>query len=127
MASGKPKKPGLLGGIPFGSVFDFIDGAGSFLLNYLSRRYEVDRKVEELKADARQQVEKLRKDAIEAGYALKKAFFRAVVEAVFLTTGLLALIIGVIMVLSDVVPLKWVLLGYGVIVTAFIAFQLKTK
>jgi len=122
--AGKPS--GLLGAVPFGSILDIVDSAGAMVLRYLSAHYRVDERVENLKEDAKKKVEEIRREAIETGYAIKKAIFRTIVEGVLLTTGLLALIIGLMLVVSDVVPIKWVLLGYGLIVTTFIVFQLKT-
>ena len=121
------KSSGIFGGgIPFGSIMDVVDAFGSMVVKYMAHRYEVEERVEKIKEDTRHKVEELRQEAIETGYALKKALFRTIVESIFLTTGLLALIIGVILALSDIVLLKWVLLGYGIVVTAFIIFQLKT-
>lgn len=122
---GKPS--GILGGIPLGSALDVVDSVGGVLFKLFLRRYQVEEKIEQAQEDARQKAQEIKAEAIKTGYAVKKAFFRAIVEAIFLTTGLLALIIGVMMVLSDVVPLKFILVGYGIIVTAAIIFILKTQ
>jgi hypothetical protein len=121
------KSGGLLSGIPLGAAMDVVDGVGGFLFRLFMDRYRVEERIEQVKEDARTKAEELKAEAIKTGYAVKKAFFRAVVEAVLLTTGMLALIVGIIMVVSDVVPLKFVLLGYGVLVTAYIALKLKTQ
>ncbi|MFH1055474.1 MAG: hypothetical protein V1744_05210 [Candidatus Altiarchaeota archaeon] len=124
----KEEKPkGLLRGVPFGSALDVVDSVGSFLIKFMAQRYEVEKRVQHFKEDAKEKVEELKEEAIKTGYAVKKAFFRAIVEAILLTTGLLALIFGTILVISDLVPMKWVLLGYGVIITAFIVFKMKTE
>ena len=125
---GKPQKSsGFLSGIPFGSALDVVDAVGSTVFKILLNRYQVEERIEQVKEDARQKAEELKEEAIKTGYALKKAFFRAIVEALFLVTGILALLIGGIMILSDIVPLKYILVAYGLIVTATIVFILKTQ
>jgi hypothetical protein len=121
------KAPGILGSIPLGTALDAFDGVGSFLYKLFLRRYRVEERIEDAKEEAKEKVTELKEEAIKTGYAVKKAFFRAIVEAILLTTGIVALIAGTIMAVADLVPLKFVLLGYGVIMTAVIVFQLKTK
>jgi hypothetical protein len=128
-SSGKSQenKGGFLSGVPLGAAMDVVDGIGGFLLRLLKDRYRVDERIDQVKEDARAKAIEIKEEAIRTGYAVKKAFFRAVVEAVLLTTGMLALIVGLIMIVSDTVPLKFVLLGYGVLVCSFIALKLKTQ
>jgi hypothetical protein len=121
------KKKGLLSSVPLGSALDVVDGVGGFLFKLLLQRYQVEEKIGKLKEDAREKAEELKEEAIRTGYALKKAFFRAVVEAVLLVTGMLALIIGAIWAIQKVIPIEYVLLGYGIIVTTAIVFSLKTN
>jgi len=121
------KRGGLLGGIPFGSALDVLDGVGSFLFKFFLQRYQVETKIERFKDDATKRVEEIKGGAVRTAYAVKKAFFRAVVEAVFLTTGLLAFILGCILIVSDLVPLKYVLVVYGAVTIAVIAIILKTQ
>ncbi len=118
---------GILGGTPLGSVLDVVDGVGAFLFKLFMDRYEVEERIEEVKSDAAKKAQEIKAEAVKTGYAVKKAFFRAIVEAIFLTTGLLALIGGAVLVVSDAVPLKYVLLGYGIAVTAVVALKLKTQ
>jgi len=117
----------ILGNIPLSSALDALDGVGSFLFKLFLSRYQVEEKIDQLKTDAREKIHEIREEAVKTGYAVKKAFFRAIVEAVFLTTGLLAMIIGGILIVSEVVPLKYVLIGYGLLVTAAVVFALKTR
>jgi len=121
------RQPGILGGAPLGSVLDVVDGVGAFLFKMFLDRYEVEERIKEVKSDAARKAQEIKEEAVKTGYAVKKAFFRAIVEAVFLTTGLLALIAGGVLVVSDVVPLKYVLLGYGIAITAIVAVRLKTQ
>ena len=53
--------------------------------------------------------------------------FRSIVEAVLLITGILALVAGVLILLSRIVPIEYVLIGYGLIILLIITFQLKTR
>jgi hypothetical protein len=127
------KPPGILGGIPLGSALDVFDGIGSFLFKTFLRRYEVEEKIEQVKADAKAKAQELRQEAIKTGYEVKKAFFRAIVEAMLLATGLLALILGLIQLLQNYVKDRLgldpavVLVAYGVLILAYIAFKMKTK
>ena len=118
---------GLLSSIPLGGALDVVDSVGEMMFKFFLRRYQVEEKIENVKEEAKKKAEELKAEAIRTGYAVKKAFFRAIVEAIFLTTGLLALIIGLMLVVSDIIPLKYVLVGYGLIVTAAIVFILKTQ
>jgi hypothetical protein len=117
---------GILGGVPLGSVMDVFDGISSFLFSVFKQRYRVDERIEQIKEDAQRKVEEIREEAIRTGYAIKKAFFSAIVEAIFLSTGLLALVIGTIMVVSDYVPMKYVLVGYGALVVIIILIRFRS-
>jgi uncharacterized membrane protein YbhN (UPF0104 family) len=131
MAAKKGKREqeggGLLSGIPLGSALEVAEGVGAVLVKLAAQRYEVDKKVEKIRHDTEKRVEELRDEAVRTGYELKKALLRTVVEGIFLTTGLLALILGAILVVADTVPLKYVLLAYGLAITALIVFTLKTQ
>jgi preprotein translocase subunit SecE len=128
MASKKGSKKGAGGfGIPLGSTLDLIDGVGAVLLNYFSKRYEVEKKMGELREDAKEGMEELKKEAIKTSYAAKKALLRSVVEVMLLTTALFSLIVGAILVLSETIPLKYVLLAYGIVMTSYLFFSVKTQ
>jgi len=121
------KQPGLLGSIPFGLAMDVADSLGGALFKLFLQRYQVEEKIEQVKEDARQKAEEIKAEAIRTGYALKKVVFRTIVEAILLTTALLSLIIGAMLIVSDVIPLKYVLFVYGVVMLAIIAIILKTQ
>lgn len=121
----KKKKDNPLTGVPLGSAIDVAEGVGSLLMKYLAQRYEVEQKVEELKEGAEEKVEELRDEAVKTGYAVKKAFFRSIVEAIILATGILSLIYGLVKIIGRVIELEYVLLLYGVLSLAFLAIQLK--
>jgi len=122
----KPKKEGIqLGSVPLGSALDVFDGAGSIILKLLSSRYQVEKKVDDLKKETDKKVEEFKDDAVKTGYAVKKAFLRTVVEAIMLTTGILSLVVGLILLIKNLAPLEYVLLGYGFLVTIFVALTVK--
>jgi hypothetical protein len=114
-------------GIPLGGALEVVEGAAGILGKYLAQRYEVEKRVEEIREETSEKVEEIKEEAIRTGYEVKKAFFRTVVEAILLTTGMLSLIAGLILVVRDIIPLKYVLVGYGFVITLVVLFQLKTS
>jgi len=121
----KRKKASPLGGVPLGGALDVAEGVGGLLVDYLSRKYRVEETVENIREDAEEKVEEIRTEAVRTGYAVKKAFFRSMMEAILLSTGMLALIAGLILVIGNTFPLEYVLLGYGLLTMALLALQLK--
>jgi len=123
----KAKKPksSLLGGVPLGSALEVLEGVGGLLAKYLSQRYEVEKRVEELKEETSEKVEEIRDEAIKTGYALKKAFLKTMVEALMLVTGMLSLILGLIILVKNIMPLEYVLMGYGFLVLIYVSITLK--
>ncbi|MBU0761836.1 MAG: hypothetical protein KKD39_02320 [Candidatus Altiarchaeota archaeon] len=128
MASKKSKSKGdgfKLGSVPLGSALDAVDGVGSVILQLLSRRYQVEKKVDDIKKQTDKKVGEIRDEAVRTGYAVKKAFLRAVVEAIMLITGILSLVAGLILLIKRLAPIEYVLLGYGFLVTIFVALTVK--
>lgn len=98
------------------SVADYIDIISQMVAEYFNQRYKVEKKVEDI-----------RKATLNGLYTLKSEFIKSIVEALFLATGILSLIIGVVIILSKVVPLEYVLVGYGFLITIFVLLRIKTK
>jgi hypothetical protein len=98
------------------TVSDYVDLASQLVAEYFNQRYKITKKVEDIK-----------KATIGALYALKIGFIRSIVEALFITTGILALVVGVVMLLSRVVPLEFVLIGYGLIACIVVLLRLKVN
>jgi len=96
------------------SIADHLDLFSHFIVSYFDTKYKVKHKLTEV----RRAVEK-------ALIQLKQEFVKSIVEALFLTTGLLALVIGIVMMLSKVMPLEYVLIGYGVIVSIGVLLRMK--
>jgi hypothetical protein len=114
-------------GVPLGSALDILDGVAGLLGKYLAQRYEVEKRVEQIREETAEKVEELKDEAVRTGYAVKKAFFRTIVEAILLTTGMLSLILGLILLVREVIPLRYVLIGYGLLITTIVLLQLKTE
>ncbi|MFH1404171.1 MAG: hypothetical protein ABIH11_07890 [Candidatus Altiarchaeota archaeon] len=126
--SDKPDNSGLsLGDIPFGGVFSIIESVGDLFQGYLMHKYQVEERIEGLREDTEKKLEEFRREAINTAYEAKKAFFRTIVEAILFSTGIIALILGVIMFAGTYVPTHFVLIAYGLIVTIFVLMMLKTS
>ena len=94
------------------SVFDaIVDMIGS----HISKKYKIEKKLSELK-----------KEVIDLLYKTKKTILRSFVEATLLVTGILALVAGLIILINRFVPIEYVLIGYGLVITLFVLLQLKT-
>lgn len=73
----------------------------------------------------KERVEEAKKEVLKALFSLKKEFIKTLVEAMFLLTGLLALVIGLIILISKHYPIEYVLIGYGVVVTILVLMRMK--
>lgn len=122
------KKPGFLASIPLTAAFEVLDGGLRFIYDQFMDRYEVEDKIEQAKVDAKKTAEEIKTEAIKTGYAVKKAFFRTIVESIILGSGLIALLIGVVWTISDFgVKPQWILTVYGLLAIVFIVFKMKTE
>jgi len=132
MAAKKGKKKeeaSFLGGLPLGSAFQVAEGLGGMALKLVEQRYQVGKKVEEFKQDSAEKVEEFKEEAVRTGYEVKKAIIRTIFEAILFATGLFALIIGALHWLKRNlgIELDEMLLAYGLLVTAYIVFTMKTS
>jgi hypothetical protein len=123
------KGSGILAGIPFGIAMDVVDSLGASLFKLFLQRYQVEEKIEKVKEDAKEKAKEIKAEAIKTGYALKRAFFITVIQAIILGSAILALIIGLLQVVQNYVAnvLKqdpaWVLVAYGgVVILGFVLF-----
>lgn len=124
--SGKKEKENpLFGGIPLGSAMDVFEGLGSLAVKLFSSKAQVEKKVDEFRKETGKQVEELRDEAVRTGYEVKKAFLRAVVETILLASGILSLVLGLILLVKKMVPLEYVLLGYGFVILFFVLLTVK--
>lgn len=107
--------------LPLGGAFDVMKGVGRLFSSVLS----IESKVEEIKEEATHKVEEIKAEAVRTAYAIKKAILRTVVESILLTTGILSLIAGLILLLKKIIPIEYILIGYGLLVTLFVALTVK--
>jgi len=96
------------------NVADYVDILSQMVVEYFSRRYKIEKKVDDIKITI-----------LKAMYSLKKEFMKSVIETLFLTTGLLALITGSILLMSKYVALEYILIFYGLIVSIAVLLRLK--
>ncbi|MBD3260934.1 MAG: hypothetical protein GF334_04530 [Candidatus Altiarchaeales archaeon] len=112
--------------IPLGKSFDVLDSVLTLIYSYAKRKYELEEKIEEIKEETEDRVEELREEATVAAYDAKKALLRTVIETIFLTTGILSLILGVLLIIRKYMPLEHVLVAYGLLIILVILVQMKT-
>ncbi len=98
------------------TVADYIDLLSQMITEYLNRRYKIERKVEDIKSAT-----------IQTLFLFKREFIKTILETLFLTTGILALIAGTVMLMSRHIPLDILLVGYGFIVTIAVLMKMKLK
>ena len=98
------------------TVADYVDLLSHMVAEYFNTRYKISKRVDEV-----------RESTLKGLYALKAGFIKSVVEAIFLTTGLLALVVGVIIVVSKVAPLEYVLIVYGLLAMIIVLLRMKLK
>lgn len=96
------------------TVADYIDIISQMVVEYFNQRYKIQKKVEDVK-----------RATLNALFGLKKQFLHTIVEGFFLVTGIAAIVVGVVLLLNKVLPLEYIFLGYGFLVT--IGVLLKTK
>ena len=96
------------------TVADYADLISQFVVEYFNQRYKIKKKVEDVK-----------RATVQALYDLKKGVINSIVEALFLVTGLLALVVGIILLMSRYVPLEYILIVYGLVVTIVVLLKMK--
>ena len=98
------------------NVMSTVDWVVKIFVDFLEQRYKIQKRIEDIKGEVSAFV-----------LNIKRFVFRSIVEAVLLITGILALVAGVLILLSRIVPIEYVLIGYGLIILLIITFQLKTR
>ncbi len=99
-----------------GGVMNHMEFFAQLFVDYLNRRYKIQKRTDEVK-----------NIFLTSLFALKKEFMKTIVESIFLFTGLLALIIGSIMFISKIVKIEYVLLIYGLFVTIGVLLKMRLK
>ncbi len=116
-----------LGDIPFGGIFKMIDSFGDLAHGYVKQKAKVEERIDDIKEDTEKKLEELRQEAVKTAYEAKKALLRTIIEAILLSTGILSLVVGLIILVGTFVPLYLVLIGYGLLVTLIVLVQMKTS
>mgnify|MGYP006289852813 CR=1 FL=1 len=96
------------------TVADYVDIVSQMIAEYFNRRYKIEQRVEDI-----------RRATLRTLYQLKKEFVKSIVEAIFLTTGLLALIVGTVLLLSHYIAIEYILIFYGLVVTILVLLRIK--
>jgi len=112
---------------PVDRVVGGVETAAALMGDYLDRRYKIEKKVDELKGKTEAKVEELKAEAVHSAYEIKKGFVRAVIEIILLSTGIIAVIVGTLGILTRYFPLDVVLLAYGLIISLIVLLQMKTN
>jgi hypothetical protein len=98
------------------NVTDYVDLFSQMVVEYFDRRYKIHKKVEDIK-----------KGTIKAMYHFKQQFIKSIVQALFLSIGLIALVLGLILWASRFVSLDYILIIVGLIVTIGVLMKTKLK
>ncbi|MEE9525566.1 MAG: hypothetical protein V3V78_03095 [Candidatus Woesearchaeota archaeon] len=97
-------------------VSDYVDLFSQAVAKYFSQKYKVVKKVEDVK-----------KATIQTALNVKKQIMKTIIEATLLATGMIALVVGIILILNKVFPLEYILIAYGFIVVIGILANMKLK
>jgi len=63
------------------------------------------------------QVSKLERFVVKKGYLFKRTIFKWTLQLFLLLCGVAFLLVGLILLLNKVIPLDWLLLGIGIVLT----------
>lgn len=94
----------------------YFDMAFRTVVDFFNQKYKIERKVEDFK-----------RDTVNAMYKAKANVMKSVVETIMLSTGLLALIVGVLLIVANYFPLENVLIVYGLVITIVVLMRLKLR
>ncbi len=98
------------------TIADYIDIVSQMITEHLNQRYNIERKVEDIKSAT-----------IQTLFLFKREFVKTILETLLLTTGILALIAGTVLLMSRYIPLDILLVGYGFIVSIAVLMKMKLK
>jgi uncharacterized membrane protein len=111
------KKPESRGGL----AMSLIDGALAIASS------SINRKLEELEFEAAKKAGEIKHEVVASAYEAKRGIMRTMVEALLLSTGILALVAGILLMLRSFgVPFYQVLLAYGFVMTMYALLKMKT-
>lgn len=100
----------------FNQAKDYFHIIAHMVTDFVNERYKIKQTVEEVK-----------ENLTESLYTLKTGFIKALIETILLSTGLISLIAGLILMLGKVMSLEFVLTGYGLLACVIVLFQMKLR
>ncbi len=112
---------------PVGTVLDAVDVGAKIASAYVDQRYKITKTVDDIKDKTERKVGEIKQEAVESAYKVKRGFIQTIVESILLATGILSLIGGIIILLSKQVPIEYVLIAYGLLVTLIVLYQSKMR
>lgn len=130
VAKKKEKDKSILGSIlsnSFDKSAGVADSIARVFVAYLDQVYHIEKRIDDIREDAEKKAEEIKEDAIETAYAIKRSLIRSLLELIFLATGIIAIIIGALILLSRQARPEVVLLGYGILVTIGVLVSMKTS
>jgi len=88
----------------------------------------INKRIDGIQSEAERKVGAIKEDVVESAYEAKRGLIRTLLEALFLSTGILALISGILLLFRQIgYELHEVLLAYGLIVTLYTLVRMKTS
>lgn len=97
---------------------DYFDIASQFILNGFKNR---------IKSGVMHTLEDVKEGIKTALLDLKRNIFRSSIELLLLISGIASLIIGLVMLVSKYLPLYYILISYGVIISLIVLLTAKLK
>lgn len=97
-------------------IFDSIDAFMKLAVDFINDRYKITKRVEDF-----------RKEVTALLYKFKRNFIRSVIEAILISTGVLAFIVGIILFVNRFLPLDIILMAYGLMILIIVLWQIKLR
>ncbi|MBW3021201.1 hypothetical protein KY334_07940 [Candidatus Woesearchaeota archaeon] len=97
---------------------DYMDVVSHFLFGFFKSK---------MKSSLIKNIEDAKKHIIDALFDLKRNIFKSAIEITFLLSGIVAIIVGLILLLSKYLPMEHILLVYGILVSLIVLTRARLK
>lgn len=97
-------------------IFDSLDAFMKLAVDFINDRYKITKRVEDF-----------RKEVIALLYNLKRNFIRSIIEAILISTGVIAFVVGIILFVNRFLPLDIILMAYGLFILIIVLWQIKLR